>query len=35
MYFEEKNYDRMVDILKPMHEQLRKGPESMNEVTFY
>jgi FKBP12-rapamycin complex-associated protein len=35
LYFNNKNLQGMIALLKPLHEQLNAGPETMSEVSFY
>jgi FKBP12-rapamycin complex-associated protein len=35
LYFGGKDIPGMVNILKPLHDQLNQGPKTMNEVGFY
>lgn len=35
LYFGGKDIPGMINILKPLHEQLNQGPKTMNEVGFY
>jgi hypothetical protein len=34
LYFAEHNVEGMLEVLRPMHELMQKGPETLREITF-